>query len=105
MPFRSNAFGEQIAQPGTDFSEIDNMFMNKFGRPPAIYGAHISSEADDEYKFGGSLNDNGYEPEDEDDVLEQDDPREINFDGFESVEACREWLISLDINPRTITVD
>ena len=103
MPFRSNAFGDQIPQPGTTIDEIEDMFMEKFGRPATIYGAYISSERDD-LGFGGTLNDNGYESN-ADEVFDDDEPRTIDFDGFESIEAAKAWLLTIGIAERDITVD
>lgn len=94
MPFRKNLFGDSIAQPGTEFAEIDEVMLERHG----IAGAEISFAdiygSDDDYKFGGELFLFGQNIEADEG---EDDPQEasMNFDGFESIEDARAWLDSL----------
>lgn len=90
MPFRSNFFGDKIAQPGTTFPDIDDLMLEKGVNMANIGMADLFTEGDDEFKFGGTLYLFG---EDMDgDQIETS----IEFDGFESKEAARKWLENLD---------
>jgi hypothetical protein len=96
MPFRSNFFGEQIAQPGTSFEDIAEILINRLGVDTIeIASADLFMSGDDEYKFGGTLH---FSTSIED--MEGGEPdyndASIEFDGFESLSAAKEWLQSLD---------
>ena len=56
MPFRQNAFGEKIAQPGTEYAEIDMTVLDQHGLiGTEIWSADVYPDADESYQFGGTL--------------------------------------------------
>lgn len=92
MPFRQNAFREQIAQPGTTWSDIDDLLIDKHALIAATpYAADIFRSGDDDFKFGGTLYISG-------ECLDEGEQKdaEINFDGFETFEDAKAWVVSLD---------
>jgi hypothetical protein len=94
MPFRRNFFNEQIAQPGTTYSEIDRVMLNERGIAAAsIWTADlfVGDSSEDEFKVGGSLFLSGED-------MEEGETKEVEmaFDGFDSVEDAKAWLRSLD---------
>ena len=74
-------FGEKIAQPGDDYSAVDMAFLDRFGEPMNLTCANIFSERDDNYLYGGEAQD--------------DDCNTITFDGFESVQAAKDFAINV----------
>lgn len=69
---RSNFFGEQIAQPTDDVEDVKH-HLEELGFMAGT--AHLESERDDTFLYGGELrNDFG---------------EGFHFDGFESVDAAR----------------
>lgn len=100
MPFRSNFFGDKIAQPGTEMGEIDDLLTTKYGDVPTIYAASLESDGDSEFKFGGRIAFNALE-DDEDTYIE-----DLNFDGFDSLDDARQWLIDeIGVGENDIEVD
>lgn len=106
MPFRKNFFGEKIAQPGTDWSEIDNMLCDDHG---LVAGEPESAElftldnddGENLFGFGGTILVVGEDIDadaDEDNAAEQ----MINFDGFETIDDARMWLLSFGIKDYNI---
>lgn len=98
MSFRSNAFGEKIAQPETTLDEIEQMIAaREFFDEIEVGSADLFVNGDDQFKFGGTLYFNMktiHEPEDEDEEPEEDwNDVSVEFDGFESMEAARQWVI------------
>lgn len=95
MPFRYNAFGEAIAQPGTDFSEIADLMMEVMGISMAEpTNADLFTEYDPNFKIGGELTifgQNTTSEEGEDDPLEAT----LQFDNFGTIEAAHAWLYSI----------
>ena len=78
---RQNFFGEKIAQPGDDYSAVDMAFLNRFGEPMNLTSANIFTEEDEQFKFGEEAMD--------------DDCNTITFDGFESVQAAKDFAINV----------
>lgn len=104
MTFRSNMFGEQIAQPGTELSDIEQM-LSDMHMPDRVdlNAADVYTSGDEEYKFGGSLHfvlETG--DEGSDDVETKD--VSVEFDGFETFEAARDFVRSLGVMPGGINV-
>lgn len=84
---RRNFFGEQIAQPDDDYETVDDAFVNRFDQAMDLTSANIFSEEDDQFKFGGEAMD--------------DDCNTITFDGFESVQAAKDYAINVLKIPET----
>lgn len=78
---RKNFFNEQIAQPGDEYDDIAEVFFNRFSAPMELTSANIFSEEDDQFKFGGEAMD--------------DDYNTITFDGFESVQAAKDFATNV----------
>lgn len=99
MPFRSNHFGDKIAQPGTDWAEIDNVLIDSLGIIAASpTGADLYLNGEDDFKFGGILYVSGESLEDGE-ISET----EITFDGFETFDDAKAWLVGLDDGSFDIT--
>lgn len=97
MPFRKNFFGEQIIQPGTEYAEIDNLLLERFGIAAGeISIATIYKTFDQNFKIGGEIVVFGQNIDGEEGV---DDPIEqaIQFDNFGTIGSAREWLDSLGV--------
>jgi hypothetical protein len=94
MPFRYNAFRDQIVQPMTPWEEIDLACLNLgvAAANPSI--ARIDKEFDPDYKIGGEIVLFGQNVEAEEG---DDDPIEITFqfDNFGSIASARSWLEGL----------
>lgn len=87
MPFRSNMFQTQYAQPGTEMGEIDDLMLSKYGDVPSTFGAVIDDDGGDtQFKFGGRIQFNPLADGEE-------DIEDLGFDGFDSIEDARRWLI------------
>lgn len=101
MPFRTNTFGEHIAQPGTEFAEIDLIMLDYKGISMAEpTHADLFTAYDENYKIGGELfifGQNIDAEEGEDDPLEAS----ITFDNFGSIENARQWLESIGVTDIT----
>jgi hypothetical protein len=95
MPFRTNMFHDQIAQPGTTRGEIDLVMLNKGIIGFDVGTADLFTNGDDEFKFGGTLFIHGQADEYDDETGEPTDEiaeTTMEFDGFDSLEAARAWL-------------
>ena len=93
MPFRSNFFGEQIAQPGTTQSEIEDMIFERFGsNTVTFHNADLFTTGDENLQFGGTLYITGTMSDDDGDD-DQSEDIQIEFDGFASLDEARLWLI------------
>jgi hypothetical protein len=101
MPFRQNAFGENIAQPGTEFAEIDLIMLDHHGISMAEpTHADLFVTYDENYKIGGEVfifGQNIEADEGEDDPLEAS----ITFDNFGTLESARAWLDSIGVTDIT----
>lgn len=97
MPFRMNMFGDKIAQPGTTRTDIDMVLCDSGVFMGEINSAEIYPDWDDDFKIGGELFITG----ESDDGEYVDAP--MNFDGFETIEEARAWLLSLDLSPSDIS--
>ena len=106
MPFRTNFFGDHIAQPGTEFAEIDLCVLDTKGfTGTEIWGADLFADNDENFKFGGELmiqaNDDSQFDEGEGEPEPQD--LRMSFDGFETRKAARDWLIdTIGLSPSQI---
>lgn len=105
MPYRQNFFGERIYQPGSNFAEIEQDHIDVTGVDALeISSADLYTGGEDEFKFGGLLfgragfyGPDGFALDDEqtEDVI-------ISFDGFETIDAARDWLLTIGITPSFI---
>lgn len=106
MPFRSNFFGEKIAQPDTELSEIEDTLMDRYGASSvSLTGADLFTNGDDEFKFGGTLHfqieiDEG-EDDDGEPIIGYSDAT-MEFDGFASSDDARAAIISLGVADHSI---
>jgi len=101
MPFRYNAFGEAIIQPGTNLAEIDDLMMDAKGIAMAEpTNADLFTKYDPNFKIGGELFIFGQNIEAEEG---EDDPLEatILFDNFGTLESAKAWLESIGCNTVT----
>lgn len=96
MPFRSNFFGDQYPQPGTDWAEIDTMLCDRGDYMAEPTNAEIITTPDEGYGIGGNI---FVSAEDGEEVPVD---RIVEFDGFETVEAARDWLISIGVPSNSI---
>ncbi len=99
MPFRKNLFGDSIAQPETTFSDIEQMIANRqFFDNLELSSADLFLAEDEQFKFGGTLyfivETNDGEDDDGEPEIDYND-LSVEFDGFDTLEAAREWLDSL----------
>lgn len=106
MPFRSNFFGEKIAQPGTELSEIEDTLMDRYSASSVeLSGADLFTNGDDEFKFGGTLHFNIEIDEGEDDdgepIVGYSDAT-MEFDGFATQDDARAFIISLGLADHAI---
>lgn len=106
MPFRTNFFGEKIAQPDTELSEIEDTLMDRYGATSVeLTGADQFTNGDDEFKFGGTLH---FQIEIEEGEDDDGDPitgysdATMEFDGFASYDDARAFLIGLGIADHSI---
>lgn len=76
-PFRTNFFGEQIAQPSCTGADFFDMVADRYATTE-IFSVSIYADDDLAFRYGGEIIMDG-------DVI-------LNFDGFDSVEACGEWV-------------
>ena len=107
MPFRKNFFGEKIAQPGTDWSEIDNMLLNELdlGAGDPVSAELFTLDNDDGenlFGFGGTILVSGNDLDSYDDDAAGTTEVSINFDGFETMDDARAWLIGLGLKDYNI---
>lgn len=86
---RSNIFGERILTPGDDRDVLNDILMNNDVDVNETLDAEIFAEKDETYLFGGEIADPSGEVR-------------ITFDGFDSIDACRSFLNSLDITDQRV---
>lgn len=103
MPFRKNFFGDQHPQPGTEWSEIEDMLADRFDifeATPTYAEVYGNDDPDEEslLKKGGYFIASG--KDDEGEFREQ----QIDFDGFESIEAIQAWLVEIGVPADQIEV-
>lgn len=110
MPFRSNAFGEQIAQPGTTMDEIEFATANRqYFDDLELHSADLYLNGDDEFKFGGTLyfTITIHSDEIDEETGEPDEPDyhdySMEFDGFDTAADAKDFVVSLGLTNRDIT--
>jgi hypothetical protein len=99
--FRTNFFGESIAQPAATIADIENMLFDKH-LPTSVNltGARLSSYKDSTFKFGGELLFVLVEDTNDDDDTGADTidvEHEVTFDGFETLAKAHEWVIACGV--------
>lgn len=102
MIFRSNYFGERIAQPEASYGDVENIILDRFAPASLEFtNADLYLVEDDAFKFGGTVY-GAMNMSDEGD----DDFHDVSveFDGFETFEDAKTWLLSvMDIKDTQIT--
>lgn len=94
--FRQNAFGEKIAQPAATLADIENMLFDRYTPDRVeVQSADLFLEGDENYKFGGTLYFTLVTGEDTEEADYSD--AQVEFDGFNSIEAVRDWLEQFNI--------
>ena len=103
MPFRSNMFGDKIAQPGTERGEIDEAMMDRHMPDRVdIHAADVFAEGDEKFGFGGTLY-LALETEDEESGEASTEDVTMEFDGFASPDEAKAFAVSLGIPERSVT--
>jgi hypothetical protein len=113
MTFRKNFFGEQIAQPAATLADIENMIHDRhMPLSLKLTGARLTRDGDDDFKFGGELTfvmeregDESVDDENDADAEPFEEDIEVSFDGHETYEDARNWLIGLGIKDYKIEED
>lgn len=92
MPFRTNFFGESIALPGTESFEIEHYLIDRYNFDTVeIASADLFLESDETFGFGGTLH-YSVSIEDEDGGAPNHEDASMEFDGFASSDAAKDWL-------------
>ena len=88
---RYNFFNDPIFQPDDEVGDIDSALIDRFSIAVDFTAARADlwTNGDEQFKFGGEFF-----------FVELDEP--VSFDGFESVDAARTWLLGLGIPEHNI---